>query len=168
MSLPNLSGTARLYRDVELRFSPNGMAIAKVPLVFNARKKDESGNWVDGDSFFVTGLLFKERAEEAAERLTRGAEVMVSGRPKTNSWEDKEGNKRSTTELLIDSIGLTVREVLKKADRGGGSSQDAPSGGGRQGGQRDTYGGQGRQASAPADDPWATSTAGPADSDPPF
>jgi single-strand DNA-binding protein len=160
MSLPNLSGTARLYKDVDLRFNPNGMAIAKVPLVFNARKKDDAGNWVDGDSFFVTGLLFKERAEEAAERLTRGAEVMVSGRPKTNSWEDREGNKRSSTELLIDSIGLTVREVLKAQRSGGQGGQ-----------QQDTYGGQGRggrQSAPPADDPWATSTAGPTDDSPPF
>jgi single-strand DNA-binding protein len=163
MSLPNLSGTARLYKDVDLRFNPNGMAIAKVPLVFNARKKDDAGNWVDGDSFFVTGLLFKERAEEAAEKLTRGAEVMVSGRPKTNSWEDREGNKRSSTELLIDSIGLTVREVLKKADRGGGFGQQDTYGG--QGGRQ---GGRGGQSQPPAGDPWATSGQQGIPDDPPF
>lgn len=166
MSLPNLSGSARLYKDIDLRYNANGMAIAKVPLVFNARRKNQqTQEWEDGDSFFVTGLLFKERAEEAAERLQRGQEVAVSGRPKTNSWEDKDGNKRSTTELLIDSIGLTLRE-LGKAQR--------QQGGGGFGGQSDTYGGQGRggqQSTGRPDDPWATSTAGQQSGfsdDPPF
>jgi single-strand DNA-binding protein len=162
MSLPNLSGTARLYNDVEMRFTPNGMAISKVPLVFNSRKKNQqTQEWEDGDSFFVTGLLFKDRAEEAVERLAKGDEVVVSGRVKTNSWEDKDGNKRSTTELLLDSIGLTPRSLTKKAERSGergsassfGQQPSQPQGGfGQQGGQQPPQGG----GNPPADDPWAT------------
>lgn len=103
MSLPNLTGTARLYDDVEMRFTPSGMAISRVPLVFNSRRKNQqTQEWEDGDNLWITGLLFKDRAEEAVERLAKGDEVVVSGRVKTNSWEDKEGNKRSTTELLLD------------------------------------------------------------------
>lgn len=87
MSLPNLSGTARLYADVELRYAANGNPVTKVPLVFNSRRKNQQTNeWEDSDSFFVTGTLFKERAEWAAEKLNRGDEVVVTGRLKTRSW----------------------------------------------------------------------------------
>jgi single-strand DNA-binding protein len=171
MSLPNLSGTARLYADVELRYAANGNPVTKVPLVFNSRKKNQQTNeWEDGDSFFVTGTLFKDRAEWAAEKLNRGDEVIVTGRLKTRSWEDKDGQKRSTVELMVDEIGPTLRTLIPKTQRsGGGFGQDTPPGG-RQGGQADPYGGQGRGGRQPgsADDPWATSTAGPNDSDPPF
>lgn len=156
MSLPNLSGTARLYADVDLRFSPNGMAVAKIPLVFNSRKKDDAGNWVDADSFFVTGALFKDRAEWAAEKLNRGDEVVVTGRLKTRSWE-QDGQKRSIVELMLDEVGPTLRTLMPKAQRSGGRS--------------DTYGGQGRggqQSAPPAGDPWVTGTTGPTDDSPPF
>lgn len=164
MSLPNLSGTARLYADVDMRFTPNGVAIAKVPLVFNSRRKNQqTQEWEDGDNLWITGLLFKDRAEEAVERLAKGDEVLVSGRPKTNSWEDKEGNKRSTVELLIDSIGPTVRSLTKKAERSG------------ERGERPSFGQQGQgqgQQSAGSEDPWATGGSGGGgfsnDSAPPF
>lgn len=161
MSLPSLSGTARLFKDVELRYAANGNPVTKVPLVFNSRKKDDAGNWVDGDSFFVTGTLFKDRAEWAAEKLNRGDEVIVTGRLKTRSWEDKDGQKRSTVELMVDEIGPTLRTLIPKTQRSGGQQPQ----------QSDPYGGQGRggrQSAPPAEDPWATSSAGPSDDSPPF
>jgi single-strand DNA-binding protein len=171
MALPNLSGTARLYADVELRYAANGNPVTKVPLVFNSRKKNQQTNeWEDGDSFFVTGTLFKDRAEWAAEKLNRGDEVIVTGRLKTRSWEDKDGQKRSTVELMVDEIGPTLRTLIPKTQRSGG--QQSGFGGGEQRPKGDTYGGQGRggQQPKPADDPWATSSGqqtGVSD-DPPF
>src|SRR5207237_5718091 len=105
MTLPTLSGVGRLTGDAELRFTPSGTAVAKVSLAFNARKKDENGNWTDGDVFFVTGTLFNKAAENAAETYTKGVEVVVTGRLKTRQWETDQGEKRSMTELLIDAIG---------------------------------------------------------------
>lgn len=143
MSLPLLSGTARLTADPELRFASSGTAICKVNLAFNARRKDEStGHWVDGDTFFITGTLFKQAAENAAESLTRGVEVVVSGRLKTRQWE-QDGQKRSMPELLVDSIGPSLAFAtaqVRKMDRSGGR---AASGGG-----------------AGSNDPWAASAQG--------
>lgn len=157
MSLPTMTGVGRLTAEPELRFSPNGTAVAKVNLAFNARKRDDSGNWVDGDSYFVNGTLFKKDAENAAESLTKGMEVVVSGRLKTRQWETDGGEKRSMQELLIDSIGPSLKFATAKVQK---NSRDGNGGGG------------GQRASAPAD-PWAT--AAPAgsgrsnfDSEPPF
>lgn len=130
MSLPTITGVARLTDDPELRYSPSGVAVCKVRLAFNSRKRDESGQWVDGDTFFVDGSVFRQEAENVAESLTRGLEVVVTGRLKTRRYETKDGDKRSVVELMVDGIGPTLRFAtasVKKLSRA--SSGSAPSGG---------------------------------------
>lgn len=124
MSLPVLHGIGRLTSEPELKFTQNGMSFAKVSLAFNSRKKDDSGNWVDGDVFFITGTLWKEAAENAAETLSKGMEVVVSGKLRTESWES-DGVQKSKTALAIDVIAPTLRfatAVVTKTDRNGGQS----------------------------------------------
>lgn len=136
MSLPTMHGTGRLTADAEVRFAPSGTAVATIPLAFNARKLNrDTGQWEDGDVCFLRGVLFKEPAENAADTYRRGMEVVISGRLKTEEWNDREtGEKRSRTALLIDAIGPSTRYAtadVRKADRResarpGGSWDDAP------------------------------------------
>lgn len=136
MSLPNLSGAARLFADVELRYSPQGTAVCKVPLVFNSRRYNKTTQeWEDGDSLFITGTVFGENGEAAAEQLTKGTEVTVTGRAKTRQWTTDTGDKRSIVELLIDSIGVTAR--AKKSTRSANASGDQWSSPARPAGQTD-------------------------------
>jgi single-strand DNA-binding protein len=126
MSLPILSGVGRLTAVPELRFTPSGTAVCTVQLAFNARKKNEqTGKWEDGDTLFIRGTAFKEHAENIAESLTIGAEVLIRGRLKTDQWNDKtSGEKRSSTVLMIDSIGPSLRwstAKVAKAERRAGS-----------------------------------------------
>jgi single-strand DNA-binding protein len=115
VSLPILSGTGRLIADPELRFTPSGTAVAKVRLAFNSRRKDDTGQWQDDKTFYVTGILFNDYAEHVAESLSKGDEVTVVGRLETRSWTDeKTDEKRSIVELLVDSIGPTLRYVTAK------------------------------------------------------
>src|SRR5687768_5485929 len=97
MSLPTMSGVGRCTEDPSLRFAGNGTAVCTVNLAFNSRRKNQhTQEWEDGDTFFVRATAFKELAESMAESLTRGCEVVVSGRLKTDSWEDKNsGESRS-------------------------------------------------------------------------
>ena len=137
MSLPTLTGTGRVIAEPELRFSAAGNAVARVRLAFNSRKKDpNSGEWVDDATFFVRGTAFGAMAEAIAETLTKGQEIVVTGRMRTDSWE-KDGEKRSEAALLIDSIGPNLRKTGNGSGQGGGQSQ--------RGGQQQ------------AADPWATS-----------
>lgn len=127
MALPTMTGVGRMIEDPELRFTPSGMAIAKLRLAFNDRRLNKDTNeWEDGDSYFVDGTVFKEVAEHVAESLTKGMEVCVSGRLKTRKYETKEGEKRSVVELVIDSIGPSLKfataTVTKAGKSGGGSS----------------------------------------------
>lgn len=119
MALATMSGTGRLTQDPELRFSNNGVAIATVNLAFNSRRKNQAtGEWEDGDVFFVRGTAFKQLAENVAETLTKGTEVHVSGRLKTDQWEDKQtGDKRSATALLIESIGPSLAWATAKVSK---------------------------------------------------
>ena len=164
MSLPTLNGTARLMDDPELRYGASGGAVVMVRLAFNSRKKDpQSGEWKDDSSFFVNGKAFGPAAENIAETLGRGMEVVVSGRMKTDSWE-KDGEKKSRPELLLDSIGPSLRSATAKVTKTGGGSGS---------GKQDAYRAA-RQASSREgiDDPWGSSPAGGQagawDSDPPF
>lgn len=151
MTLPTLNGTARLIEDPELRFAAgSGKAVVKVRLAFNARKKDpNSGEWVDSDTFFVDGKAFEHAAENIAESLTRGMEVVVSGRLRTEKWETKGGEKRSVPSLLIDSIGPSLRFATAVVTK-------APGGGQRPEMQRAAR----QQGAASAGDPWASGTPG--------
>lgn len=151
-----MSGVGRLTGDPELRFTGSGMAVATVNLAFNSRRKNQqTGEWEDGDVFFVRATAFKQLAENVAETLTRGMEVQVTGRLKTEQWNDKHtGDKRTATSLLLDAIGPNLAYATARVNK---VSRDG--GGGRS------------RSSGPVDDPWgsAPASSGPMDdSEPPF
>ncbi|MFF9287570.1 single-stranded DNA-binding protein [Streptomyces griseosporeus] len=167
MSLPTLNGTARLIDNPEIRFTAAGTAVVKVRLAFNSRRKDDNGQWVDGDSFFIDGKLFGQHAQNLADSLEKGMEVVVSGRLKTEKWETREGEKRSGPSLLVDSIGPSLRYATATVTKVGGS------GNGREAAYQAARGASSREG---RQDPWAqgvpgTEPAGQAnawDSEPPF
>lgn len=178
MSLPTLQGTGRLIEAPELRFTAHGKAVVRVRLAFNARRKDDRGEWVDGDSFFIDGKAFDKAAENIAESLDKGMEVLVSGRLRTERWETPQGDKRSAPALLIDAIGPSLKsataKVAKSSGRGGQGGYGGGQGGGQQAGGGGGWGGGSGGAprgggGAPADDPWASDGgAGGYGDEPPF
>lgn len=165
MSLPTMTGTARLIQDPELRFAASGSAVVKVRLAFNSRKKDpQSGEWKDDAVFFVDGKAFGQAAENIAASLSKGVEVVVSGRLKTEQWETN-GEKRSGTALLIDAIGPALRGATAVVEKAGGSGQ----------GQQQYAQARARSSQEGRQDPWATSgaaaeaaQASPWNEEPPF
>ena len=151
-----------LTDDPELRFTPNGAAVANFTVASTPRFLDKATNeWKDGDALFLRCSIWRQAAENVAESLTRGARVIVQGRLKQRSYETKEGEKRTVYEVEVDEIGPSLKYATAKVNKiqrnGGGGGFGGPSG----------AGGFGGGASAPVDDPWAA--AGPATSDePPF
>ena len=154
-----------LVDDPELRFTPSGAAVAKFRVASTPRTFDRQTNeWKDGESLFLTCSVWRQAAENVAESLQRGMRVIVQGRLKQRSYEDREGVKRTVYELDVDEVGASLRnataKVTKTTGRGG---QGGYSGGGGGGGQQGGWGGGpggGQQqggGGAPADDPWATS-----------
>lgn len=149
-----------LTQDPELRFTPSGAAVANFTVASTPRYMDRQTNeWKDGETLFMRCSVWRDAAENVAESLTRGARVVVSGRLKSRSWDDKEtGQKRTTMELEVDEVGPSLRYAtakVNKTQRGGG--QGGGFGGGQQGGG---FGGQGGQqggfGGGQQSDPWAT------------
>ncbi|MEV2210655.1 single-stranded DNA-binding protein [Streptomyces sp. NPDC050997] len=155
-----------LVDDPELRFTPSGAAVAKFRVASTPRTFDRQTNeWKDGESLFLTCSVWRQAAENVAESLQRGMRVIVQGRLKQRSYEDREGVKRTVYELDVEEVGASLRsataKVTKTTGRGGqGQGGYSGGGGGAQGGGSwggGSGGGQQGGGGAPADDPWATS-----------
>ncbi|MET7763506.1 single-stranded DNA-binding protein [Streptomyces sp. NPDC005393] len=158
-----------LVDDPELRFTPSGAAVAKFRVASTPRTFDRQTNeWKDGESLFLTCSVWRQAAENVAESLQRGMRVIVQGRLKQRSYEDREGVKRTVYELDVDEVGASLRnataKVTKTTGRGGQGGYGGGGGGGQAGGGQGGGGGWGggpgggqqQGGGAPADDPWAT------------
>ncbi|WP_209370075.1 single-stranded DNA-binding protein [Brevibacterium renqingii] len=175
-----------LTSDPELRFTPNGAAVANFTVASTPRIFDRQANeFKDGETLFLRCSVWREMGENVAESLQRGTRVVVQGRLKSRSFETKEGEKRTVMELDVDEVGPSLRrataQVTKNTPGGGGFSGGGNFGGGQggggqqggfgnqqssgwgnnpqQGGQqgRPQQGGYGQGNSGPANDPWASS-----------
>ncbi len=182
-----------LVDDPELRFTPNGQAVARFRVASTPRFMDKQTNeWKDGESLFLTCNVWRQAAENCAESLQRGMRVIVQGRLKQRSYETREGEKRTVYEIEADEVGPSLKNATAKVNKtqrqggggggfggggqggggggfggGGGQGGGGFGGGGNQGG-----GGFGGGGNAPADDPWATGGGGGGgggfSDDPPF
>jgi single-strand DNA-binding protein len=93
----------RLTRDVELKYTNSGFAIANLSLAVNRRvKKDDS--WQDEGNFFNCVLIGK-RAEALAQYLVKGKQIGIQGELRQNRWE-QDGQPRSRVEIFINDIQL--------------------------------------------------------------
>ena len=142
-----------LTADPELRFTPNGAAVANFTVASTPRTFDRQTNeWKDGDAMFLNCSVWRQYAENVAESLSKGTRVIVSGRLKSRSYETREGEKRTVFEIDVDEVGPALRYATAKVTRtqGGGGG-----GGNWQGNQGGNTGGGGGQQS----DPWSSSGA---------
>jgi single-strand DNA-binding protein len=104
----NITLIGNLVDDPELRFTPSGVAMAKIRLAVNRRWRGQDGEWQENTSFF-SGTIWREQAEQAAESLQKGARVIVTGRLEQRTWETEQGEKRSVVEVSVDEIGQSLR-----------------------------------------------------------
>ena len=110
--------------DAESRYTPSGTAVANFNVATNESRKNAEGDFQDHTEWHRC-VLFGRPAETAAQYLKKGQMVYVEGRLRTRSWEDKEGNKRTTTEVQGDMFTM-----LGRRSDGGGSAPSNPDSGG--------------------------------------
>jgi single-strand DNA-binding protein len=106
-----------LVDDPELRYTPNGAAVANFRVAVNRRFQDASGQWKDGETSFFRINAWRTLAENVAESLTKGSRVIVSGRLRSRSWETPEGETRSAVEVEADEVGPSLRWATAKVER---------------------------------------------------
>ena len=139
-----------LVDDPELRFTPGGAAVAKLRVASTPRTFDKQANeWKDGESLFLTCSVWRQQAEHVAESLTRGMRVVVVGRLKQRSYEDREGVKRTVYELDVDEVAPSLRNATAKVTKASSSGQ----------GQQQYAQARQRSSQEGREDPWATSGA---------
>jgi single-strand DNA-binding protein len=149
-----------LTGDPELRFLPNGAAVASFTVASTPRTFDrQSGEWKDGEALFLRCSVWRQVAENAAETLQRGMRVIVTGRLKQRSFETKEGEKRTVVELDVDEVGPSLRYATAKVNKTSRGSAGGGGGFGSSGGGGGGYSGGNSSPTPPDDDPWATPAA---------
>lgn len=124
--------TGRLTADPELRFTPQGKAVANFTVADNHKRPDGNGGWIDDGATFIRAQAWGALGENITERLHKGSYVTVVGQLRQRDWE-KDGVKRTSYELRAQSVSEPI-PTFNTASTGGG----------------------GKPAAA-ADDPWGTS-----------
>lgn len=94
-----------LGKDPEVRYLEGGVAIAKFPLATSESIKDKSGNKTEQTEWHNV-VLWRGLAEIAEKYLKKGATVYIEGKLRTRSWEDKDKNKRYTTEVIGENMTM--------------------------------------------------------------
>ncbi|MFC7892710.1 single-stranded DNA-binding protein [Streptomyces sp. NPDC057381] len=113
-----------LVDDPELRYTPAGAAVAKFRIASTPRTFDRQTNeWKDGEALFLTCSVWRQAAEHVAESLARGLRVIVQGRLKQRSYEDREGVKRTVYELDVDEVGPSLTFATAKVTKASGGQR---------------------------------------------
>ena len=144
----NVTIVGNLTNDPELRFTPSGAAVANFTVASNTRYLDKATNeWKDGEPLFMRCNVWRQYAENVAESLTRGTRVIVTGRLKQRSYDDREGNKRTVIELDVDDVGPALKTATARVTKVARADGGQP---------------------AAANDPWGAPSGGNAYDEPPF
>lgn len=117
MSLNKAMIIGNLGRDPEMRYTPSGQAVTQFTVAVNRNYKGQNGEWQEETEWFRV-VVWGQQAERAAEYLRKGNKVYVEGRLQTRQWEDREGQKRYTTELVADRVANLERRTRDEAGEG--------------------------------------------------
>ena len=109
-----------LGRDAEQRHTPNGTAVGNFSLATTDTWTDKSGQRQERTEWHRV-VVWDRQAESLQPYLTKGKQICVEGRLQTREWNDRDGNKRSTTEIRADRITL----LGSRGGSGGGSGGDS-------------------------------------------
>ena len=96
--------TGNLTADPELRSLPSGTSVCKLRIAVNTRRKDgQSGEWVDKANYFDV-TVWGAQGENCSRYLSKGRGAAIDGRLEWREWQDQQGNKRQSVEIIADSV----------------------------------------------------------------
>jgi len=118
-----------LTRDPEMRTTTNGQNVLSLGVATNERWKDRTSGEMKERSEFHNTVIWGPLAEVCAKNLKKGQRVHAAGRVQTRSFETKQGSKRTTTEIVVDSIsllGVKNTDIVYSNETRGPQSSSAP------------------------------------------
>ena len=113
-----------LTRDPEVRYTQNGMACARFSLAVGYSRKKQDGSYEDAADF-PTCVIWGKRAEVIGKYFRKGSGILVEGKIQTGSYQDKNGNKRYTTEVMVQDFNF-IGGKKDGQGSGGGHQTQAP------------------------------------------
>ena len=130
-----------LGQDPEVRYMPNGNAVANITVATSESWKDQQGQQQERTEWHRV-VMFGKLAEIAGEYLRKGSQVYLEGKLQTRKWKDQSGQDKYTTEVVVD-MGGTMQMLGGRNQNQGGMSQGGNQGGMNQGGMNQSQGGYG-------------------------
>lgn len=111
----NIQG--RLTRDVELRATKNGTSVASFTVAWSEKYKDTE------QKLFMPCIAWGKEAEFVSKYFCKGKECVVEGKLTSRQWEDKNGNKRETIELIVDQVHFCGNNAQSGGNQNAGDNQ---------------------------------------------
>lgn len=110
----------RLGKDPEIKYTPSGTAVTNFTMATSENFKDKDGQKQERTEWHRI-VAFGKLAEICGEYLAKGKQIYIEGRIQTRSWDDKNGNKRYTTEIVANTM-----QMLGKADEAAKGGTEPP------------------------------------------
>jgi single-strand DNA-binding protein len=135
MSLNRVVLVGRLTKDPDLRYTPNGVAVANFTLAIDRPFKTNGEQQAD----FINGVVWRKPAENLAQYMSKGSQIGVDGRLQSRTYDDKDGKTVFVTEVVASSVQFLETKGGQSISRQSGSGQRNTQTT-TQSGQADTYG----------------------------
>jgi single-strand DNA-binding protein len=135
-----------LGQDPEIRYMPNGNAVANLSIATTESWKDQQGQLQEKTEWHKL-TAYRQLAEIIGEYVKKGSQIYVEGKLQTKKWQDQQGNDRYTTEVIVDQMHM----LGGGSQQGGGQPQQRPqqNNGGQQGGYNQQQPNSANQQRAP-------------------
>lgn len=121
-SLNKVMLIGHLGKDPEMRFTPSGKAVTNFTMATNEVWLDQSGEKQERTEWHRV-VTWGKLAENCAKLLSKGKQIYIEGRIQTRQWDDKDGNKRYTTEIVANQMQL-LSSMDSQGPRTSGASED--------------------------------------------
>ena len=119
-TLNKVMAIGRLGSDVELKYTPSGAAVATLSLATNTSWKGQDGS-MNENTEWIRCVVWRKTAEAVEKYAKKGDRIYIEGKLQTRDWEDKDGNKRYTTEVQVDTV-----QFLSDSRKSESSAENVP------------------------------------------
>ena len=121
--LNNISLVGRLTKDVELRYTPSNVAVATFTLAVNRTFKNENG---EREADFINCVMWRQQAENLASWAKKGAQIGITGRIQTRSYDNQQGQRVYVTEVVAEQFQLLESKGQGNQEQQRQAQQQAP------------------------------------------
>lgn len=106
----SISFTGNLTADPEVRFTPNGKQVATFIVLENRSRRDDAGEWADGEPNRYRVQVWEGLAEHVGESIVKGDRVMITGAIATERWTDKDSGQDRTSQVVkAAEVGVSLK-----------------------------------------------------------